>query len=229
MPPEVLERARRKTVGSCCERESAELAELRQRQTKTLWIVLVANLAMFFLEFGAGLWSGSTSLQADSLDMLGDAFVYGFSLHVLHRSMAWRTRAALAKGLLMGVFAVLVLAAAALRLRVGAPPLAAPMAVFGCLALAVNALSFALLYRHRTDDANLRSTWLCTRNDLIANVAVVCAALAVAWLDSLWPDMIVGVAVAALFLRTSAVIVCESLAGLERRIPPRSSGTVGIR
>ncbi|MHA7835889.1 MAG: cation transporter [bacterium] len=214
---------------SCCENEVRELSALRQRQAKVLWVCLVANLTMFFVEFTAGLWSESTSLKSDSLEMLGDAFVYAFSLNVLHHSRVWRARAALSKGLLMAAFALVVLSDAVLRLRAGTPPLAAPMAAFGSLALVVNALSFALLYRHRSDDSNLRSTWLCTRNDVIANVALICAACAVAWSGSHWPDVIVGVAVAGLFLRTSVAIVRDSLFELGGALPDRSGQPVRLR
>ena len=214
-------------MDACCENEARELLALRSRQATVLRIVLVANLAMFAIEFGAGRWSGSTALQADSLDMLGDAFVYGFSLYVLHRKVAWRARSALVKGLLMAALGIGVLVDAVLRLRVGAPPMAPAMAVFGGLALLTNALCFALLYRHRADDINLRSTWLCTRNDLAANLAVILAAFAVAWSGSLWPDLLVGVAVAALFLRTSAAVVRASLA--ELWVAPPHRGRQPIR
>ena len=116
---------------------------------------------MFGAEFAAGLWSGSTSLLADSLDMLGDALVYGFSLYVLHRSLAWRARAALAKGAIMALFGVGVLVDAGRGLLAGTPPVVPAMVAMGGVALAANSYCFALLYRHRADDINLRSTWLC--------------------------------------------------------------------
>ncbi len=196
----------------CCEAKATELAALRLRQGRVLAVVLAVNVAMFCIEFGAGLLSGSTALLADSLDMLGDSFVYGFSLLVLHRSLAWHTRAALAKGVIMAAFGVGVLLAAGFRLRAGVPPLAPTMLAIGTLALVANAYCFALLWRHRADDINLRSTWLCSRNDLIANGAVLVAAGLVAWSESLWPDVIVGIAIAILFLRTATLVLRESLA-----------------
>ncbi|MFP8881026.1 MAG: cation transporter, partial [Myxococcota bacterium] len=171
---------------------------------------------MFGIEFGAGLLSGSTALLADSLDMLGDSFVYGFSLLVLHRSLVWRARAALAKGAIMAAFAVGVLLEAGFSLHGGMPPVAPAMAAVGTLALVANAFCFSLLWRHRADDINLRSTWLCSRNDLIANGGVLAAAGLVAWFDSLWPDLIVGIAIAILFLRTATTVLRESLAELGR-------------
>ena len=201
-------------MDDCCEAKAAEL--VRFRQGRVLVIVLVVNASMFFVEFGAGLLSGSSALVADSLDMLGDSLVYGFSLLVLHRSLAWRARAALAKGVIMAAFGLGVLLEAAIKMRAGAPPLVPVMATVGMLALLANGFCFSLLWRHRADDINLRSTWLCSRNDLIANSAVLGAAGLVAWSGSLWPDLIVGVGIAALFLRTAALVLRESLAELGR-------------
>ncbi|MCP3985289.1 MAG: cation transporter [bacterium] len=200
----------------CCEDKATELVALRLRQGRVLAVVLAVNLAMFCIEFGAGLLSNSTALLADSLDMLGDSFVYGFSLLVLHRSLAWRARAALAKGVIMAVFGIGVLLEAGFRLRAGVPPLAPAMLVVGTLALIANAYCFSLLWRHRADDINLRSTWLCSKNDLIANGAVLVAAGLVAWFESLWPDVIVGIAIAILFLRTAVRVLRESLVEIGR-------------
>ena len=205
-------------MDECCEDKATELSAMRLRQGRVLAVVLAVNFTMFFVEFGAGLLSGSTALLADSLDMLGDSLVYGFSLFVLHRSLAWRARAALAKGVIMAAFGVGVLLEAGLRLRAGVPPLAPAMLAIGTLALAANAYCFSLLWRHRADDINLRSTWLCSRNDLIANGAVLAAAALVAWSQSLWPDVIVGVAIAGLFLRTGVSVLRESIAELGRGV-----------
>jgi cation diffusion facilitator family transporter len=200
----------------CCENKTSELAALRLRQSRVLAVVLAVNLTMFCVEFGAGLLSGSTALLADSLDMLGDALVYGFSLFVLHRSLVWRARAALVKGGIMAAFGLGVLLEASLRLATGAPPMVPVMVAIGTFALFANAFCFSLLWRHRGDDINLRSTWLCSRNDLIANGAVLVAAAAVAWSGSLWPDLVVGAGIAVLFLRTAGSVLRESLAEVAR-------------
>lgn len=203
-------------MNDCCEAKAGELAAIRARQGRVLWVVLAVNASMFFVEFGAGLAAGSSALLADSLDMLGDSFVYGFSLFVIHRSLAWRARAALLKGAIMVAFGVGVLLEVGLKFGSAMPPLVPAMAAIGTLALAANALCFALLWRHRADDINLRSTWLCSRNDLIANVAVLAAAVLVAWSRSPWPDIVVGVGIAVLFLRTASGIFRESIAELGR-------------
>lgn len=203
-------------MDACCETKSEELAALRSRQGRVLVTVLVINAAMFLIEFQAGLLARSTALLGDSLDMLGDALVYGFSLYVLHRSLVWRARAALAKGLVMLAFGLGVLVEAGLSLRSGFTPAAPVMASIGALALGANAFCFLLLWRHRADDLNLRSTWLCSRNDLIANSAVLGAAALVAEFQSLWPDLLVGLGIALLFLRTSLSVLRESVAELIR-------------
>jgi cation diffusion facilitator family transporter len=203
-------------MDDCCEAKAAELGALRSRHTSVLVAVLAINAFMFIVEFGVGLISGSSALLADSLDMLGDSFVYGFSLFVVHRSLTWHARAALLKGAIMVLFGVAVLVEVAFKLRAGTPPTVSAMAAVGTLALAANALCFSLLWRHRADDINLRSTWLCSRNDLIANSAVLAAAGLVGWSGSRWPDIVVGLGIAILFLRTAAVVLRESFEELGR-------------
>jgi cation diffusion facilitator family transporter len=211
-------------MDTCCEDKASELAALRQRQSRVLVAVLAINLVMFGVEFGAGLVARSTALLADSLDMLGDSLVYGFSLYVLHRSRTWRARAALLKGGIMAAFGIGVLVEAFTRLASGVPPMAPVMATVGALALAANVVCFVLLWRHRSDDINLRSTWLCSRNDLYANSAVLVAAAAVAWTASPWPDLLVGAGIAALFLRTAGSVIRESLAELASARSDRLAG-----
>jgi cation diffusion facilitator family transporter len=203
-------------MDACCETKSGELAVLRTRQRRVLIAVLAINALMFCIEFGAGVLAGSTALLGDSLDMLGDSLVYSFSLYVLQRNHVWRARAALFKGSVMLAFGIGVVLEAGLRLHAGSMPAAPVMASVGALALAANAACFLLLWRHRSDDLNLRSTWLCSRNDLVANGAVLVAAALVAELQSLWPDFLVGFGIAVLFLRTAWTVIRESTAELAR-------------
>jgi len=195
---------------ACCEAKAGDLTALRSKQRSALWAVLAINAVLFVVEFTVGWWARSTALLADSLDMLGDAFVYAFSLWVLHRGARWRARAALSKGFVQLVFGVLVLAQAAWRAIDGTVPESGAMGAMGAVALAGNAVAFALLWVHRSDDINMSSTWLCSRNDLVANVSVLGAAALVWRLDSVWPDVIVGVAIAVLFLRTAADVIGQA-------------------
>ncbi len=210
------------SMDDCCEAKAGELDAIRSRHERVLWAVLAVNALMFIVEFGAGLVSGSSALLADSLDMFGDSLVYGFSLFVVHRGLTWKARAGLLKGSFMALFGVAVLFEVAFSTRTAAPPGVPIMAAVGTLALVANALCFSILWRHRADDINLRSTWLCSRNDLIANGAVLGAAVLVGWSGSGWPDILVGLGIAILFLRTAAVVLRESFAELGRarhRVP----------
>jgi cation diffusion facilitator family transporter len=203
-------------VDSCCKPE--DLETLRTEQRWVLSVVLGINLSLFVLELTAGFLVRSTALLGDSLDMLGDSLVYGFSLYVLAGSDRQRTYAAALKGLIMLSFGVFVFAEAAAKVFLDpVVPTAEAMGMVGLLALCGNALCFWLLYRHRGDDVNMRSTWLCSRNDLIANISVLAAAVAVAATNTIWPDVIVGTTIAALFLRTGFDVLRDSLGGLSQQ------------
>ncbi len=188
---------------------------------RVLWLVLALNLAMFALEGVAGLIARSLALQADALDFLGDAATYGITLFVLGRSIRWRASAALLKGGAMALFGLAVLGNALYRVFVVGQPEAAIMGAVGVLALAVNLTSALLLFRHRGGDSNRRSVWLCSRNDAIANVAVLAAAAGVHVTASAWPDLAVGALIAGLAL-TSGVKVMRQ-AGGELRAAPASA------
>jgi cation diffusion facilitator family transporter len=194
----------------CCENKGTELALLRGKQAHVLKIVLAINLVMFFVEFSSGLMAQSTALMADSLDMLGDAIVYGFSLYVLHKSHKLRATAALLKGLIIVIFGLSVLVEATFKIFGSAVPVSQTMGLIGALALVANASCLFLLYRHRDDDINMRSTWTCSRNDIISNVGVLAAAVLVALTNSKWPDVVVGFIIAILFLRSAWPILIES-------------------
>lgn len=171
-------------------------------QRAVLWMVLVINLGIFAGEFGTGLWAHSTALQADSLDSLGDAWVYALSLAVLARSVRARAGAALVKGALQLFFGVGVLVEVGYSLLVGAEPLSMLMVLAATAALVSNSVCLALLTRYRGDDINMRSVWLCSRNDVLGNLGVIAAAGLIAVTGWAWWDALVGAILATLFLRT---------------------------
>ena len=194
----------------CCNDKECEIDALRSRQRGVLVAVLSLNALFFVVEAVAGLLASSNALVADSLDMLGDALVYGFSLYVVDRDDFWKARSALLKGLIMAAFGALALTQAAYKTLYPAVPSVPIIGVVGLLALCANATCFALLWRHRSDDVNMRSVWLCSRNDVVANASVLAAAAGVAALGSQWPDVVVGVAIAALFLRSAATVLRDA-------------------
>ncbi|MDZ7921224.1 cation transporter [Rhodoferax sp.] len=187
----------------CCEHDTPAAHTLQNpaRYRRILWIALLINAAMFGVELLAGWRSGSLSLLADAIDFAGDALNYGVSLAVLSAALAWRARAALLKSVSMMGFGLLVLGRAAWSLWQGNVPDATTMGVVGFLALAANVAVAWMLYAFREGDANMRSVWLCSRNDAIGNIAVMLAALGVLGTGSGWPDLLVAVGMAALALQ----------------------------
>jgi Co/Zn/Cd efflux system component len=165
-----------------------------------LWIALVLNAAMFLVELGAGLTAGSTALLADSADFLGDAANYGLALAVLPLALVWRARAALLKGITMGLFGLWVAVMTVNHAIAGTVPEAATMGVVGFAALAVNVLVTVLLFRFRKGDSNMRAVWICSRNDALGNVAVMLAASGVFATGSASPDLAVAALMAVLAL-----------------------------
>jgi cation diffusion facilitator family transporter len=203
-------------VDACCEQKAQEITTLRGEHRRVLVVVLMINAFLFVVEATAGVLAHSTALLADSLDMLGDSLVYGFSLYVLWRSAEWKAIAAVFKGIVMAAFGVGVLAEAVYKVTVGVVPVAETMGIIGLLVLLGNGLCFLLLFRHRSDDLNMRSTWICSRNDIIANMSVLVAAVGVKVFDASWPDILVGAAIAALFLRSAFTVLSESFAELHK-------------
>lgn len=183
---------------------------MRERHGRVLWIVLAVNALMFFVEGVGGMVANSTSLMADSLDMLGDALVYGFSLFVLARSARWQARAALVKGGFMLVFGLAVLGEAGYKAMHPSMPSLVAMGAIGTIALAANLLCFVLLFTHRSDNLNMSSTWLCSRNDLIANIGVLLAVGGSYLMESRWPDIVVGLIIAGLFLGSAVGVLKQS-------------------
>jgi Co/Zn/Cd efflux system component len=198
----------------CSPSPAASTGAADPRYRRVLWAALGLNATMFLVEIGAGLAAGSVSLQADALDFLGDAANYALSLFVLGMALAWRARAALVKGLSMGAFGFWVLGAALWQARAGTVPAAEVMGVVGLLALAVNVGVAVMLYRYRAGDANMRSVWLCSRNDALGNIAVVAAASGVFATASGWPDILVALVMAGLALWASVQVVRHALAEL---------------
>ena len=197
-------------MASCCEDKRCDMTALQERHGRVLWVVLLINAVMFLVEGGAGVMAHSTSLLADALDMLGDALVYGFSLFVLARSARWQAGAALAKGGFMLVFGLGVLGEAVYRVLHPVMPGVETMGVIGGLALMANLACFFLLYRHRSDNLNMSSTWLCSRNDLMANAGVLMAAAGSYVLMSRWPDILVGVVIASVFLSSALQVLRQA-------------------
>jgi cation diffusion facilitator family transporter len=202
-------------MDDCCEKKGCELTALRETHGRVLWIVLVINAGMFFVEGGAGLLAHSTSLMADALDMLGDALVYVLSIFVLARSTRWQNGAALAKAILMLAFGLGVMGEASYKIFHPIMPGVETMGSVGGLALAANLACFSLLYTHRADNLNMNSTWICSRNDLIANIGVLLAAGSTYLMVSRWPDIFVGVIIAILFLISALRLLRQSFRALQ--------------
>lgn len=182
---------------------------------RVLWIALIVNAVMFAVEVAGSVTSGSVSLLADAVDFLGDAANYGLSLSVLSLGLAMRARAAFVKGLTMGAFGVFVLARAGWAALQGVAPEPFTMGAIATLALAANIAVAVMLYSYRSGDANMRSVWLCSRNDVIGNVAVMFAALGVFGTASVWPDLVVAGIMAVLALTTAISVIRHSLREIE--------------
>jgi Co/Zn/Cd efflux system component len=196
-------------AGSCCS-ANARFDGLEPRYKRVLWAVIAINASMFVIEVAAGHIAGSQALQADALDFLGDSLTYALSLAVIGRSVQARSSAAILKGLSLTVMGVWVFGSTAYHALVLGVPRAEIMGVIGIMALAANVTSVLLLMRYKDGDANVRSVWLCSRNDAIGNVAVMGAALAVWGTASAWPDLLVAATMAGLFLMSSAQILLQA-------------------
>lgn len=199
-------------VKECCDSGCNNNQLLTPRYRKILWTALVINFTMFVIEVLSGLNSHSVSLMADAIDFFGDAANYGISLAVLSMSLMWRARAALFKGITMGVFGLVVLASAAWSFINGKVPEAYTMGLIGMLALIANVSVAVMLYAYREGDANMQSVWLCSRNDAIGNLAVMLAALGVFGSASAWPDLLVAVIMASLGISAATQVIKKAQA-----------------
>ena len=177
---------------------------------RALWAVIAINASMFLIEMGAGLFAGSQALKADALDFLGDTATYIITLAVIGMPLVWRARAALLKGLSLGLMGLWVLGSTVYHSLVLGMPQAEVMGMIGLLALAANLTSVLLLLKYRDGDANIRSVWLCSRNDAIGNLAVILAASGVWATGTAWPDLMVAGIMASLFLWSSAQIIRQA-------------------
>lgn len=203
--------------GGCCG-SGAKFEGLSVDYKRRLWAVIAINAGMFFLETGGGHLAGSKALQADALDFLGDALTYGITLAAIGTSAATRAKAALFKGFTLFLMGLWVFGSTAYHVLILGIPHAEIMGAVGFLALAANVTSVILLMKYKDGDANVRSVWLCSRNDAIGNVAVMVAAAAVWFTASKWPDLIVAALMAGLFLWSSFQILRQSLAELRQPI-----------
>jgi len=210
-------------MSGCCETPRFDGASVAYR--RVLWAVILINAGMFLVEMAGGVLAGSLALQADALDFAGDTATYALSLWVIGRPDAWRARAALLKGVTLGGMGLWVLGATAYRVLVLGTPDPFVMGAIGVLALGANVVSALLLMRFRNGDANVRSVWLCSRNDAIGNLAVVGAAALVALTASGWPDLLVAGIMALLFLNSAAQIIRQALG--ELRAPASATTSAG--
>ncbi|KQV90707.1 cation transporter [Massilia sp. Root351] len=198
-------------MSSCCGGACASSKPpIDPRYRRILWVALFINAAMFGVELLGGLRAESVSLLADAVDFFGDAANYALSLFVLGMAAAWRARAALAKGVMMGGYGVFVLGKAGWSLAAGTAPEPATMGLIGVIALLANGTVALLLYAFRDGDANMRSVWLCSRNDAIGNVAVMLAALGVFGSGASWPDLAVAAVMAVLGLTAARTVIVQA-------------------
>jgi cation diffusion facilitator family transporter len=198
-------------MGADCCGNGVKFDGLSADYKRRLWLVIVINAGMFLVEMGAGALAGSNALQADALDFLADSATYGISLAVIGASVRTRGFAAIGKAASLSLMSLWVLAMTAYHVLIVGVPRAEVMGIVGILALAANVTSVFILMRYKDGDANVRSVWLCSRNDAIGNVAVMLAALAVWATATKWPDLIVAALMAGLFFYSSVRILQQSL------------------
>ncbi len=197
-------------MAGCCGND-VKFDGMSNQYKRRLWIVIALNATMFVVEMTAGHYAKSQALQADALDFLGDALTYGISLAVIGASIRARTNAALAKGISLFLMGAWVFGSTVYRVFFVGVPEAEIMGIIGALALATNLASVFLLVSYKDGDANVRSVWVCSRNDAIGNVAVMIAALGVWGTATGWPDLIVAAVMASLFLSSSYQIIRQAL------------------
>ncbi len=194
----------------CCSTDQKTWKKIFQKHKSVLWVVLYLNLGMFVVEAIYGWLASSNALWADSLDMLGDAIIYGVSLIVLNQETVWRNRAALLKGYLMAALAFSIMLFSFYRFYNPVMPGVEMMGIIGILAFTANVICLFLLTRHKNDDINMRSSWICARNDVLVNLSVLVAAGGVAWTGSHWPDLVISMLICSFILKSSLGIIREA-------------------
>ena len=194
-----------------CSHEPAPIKPNSKFRT-ALWIALVINLSMFFIELIGGAYAHSSSLWADSLDFFGDAVNYGISLAVLSASLYWRATVALVKGITMALFGVVVMGKVIYAYIQGIPPEAITMGIIGIIALLANVVTALILYAFRDGDSNMKSVWLCSRNDAIGNIAVIIAAVGVFGTGTMFPDLFVAFVIAYLGVSSGVSVIKQARA-----------------
>lgn len=195
---------------ACCEHHIDEEDLKVSKFRNVLWIVLIINLLMFVVEFGTAFFAKSVSLQADALDFMADSMTYGVTLLVLGHSLRMRATVAMLKGISMVVLGIWILARTFVNAQDAIVPLAGVMGAVGLVALVANVVSALLLYKFRSGDSNMRSIWLCSRNDAIGNIAIMIAASGVFAINNGWPDFIVAILMATLSLIAGFQIIRQA-------------------
>jgi Co/Zn/Cd efflux system component len=221
-------------MSTCCSGGcTSDTPPVDPKYRRILWIALVVNLAMFGVEIISGWHAGSVSLLADAADFMGDTANYGISLFVLALAPIWRSRTALVKGITMGGYGLFVLSATIWHFATGTVPKAETMGVVGFLALAANGLVALLLFAYRNGDSNMRAVWLCTRNDIIGNAAILLAALGVFGTGAGWPDLMVAAVMGVLGLTAACSVIAHARRELPAAMAPgnayRATSTIELK
>lgn len=196
----------------CCQADQVDIRKgSNMSLKKVFWVVLIINLSMFFVEAVGGYLVHSNALLADSLDMLSDAFIYGLSLFVLAKSQEHKIRASLIKGVLMTLLGLFVVFEAIYKIFHPVLPVGEVVSVIGIIALTANLVSLSLLMKYRNEDLNVRSAWICSRNDSLANAGVILAGMMVLFFNSMWPDIVIGLLISYMVLWSSIGIIKEAV------------------
>lgn len=206
-------------MAKCCENKTCTVEALVKRQSSTLKIVLLINAVMFIVELAAGLQSSSSALLSDSLDNLGDALTYGLSLYAVDRGVTYKAKVALFKGALILLAGLFVLGQVGYRLIFPIVPTYETMGAISILALLANGACLFLLWKHREEDVNMSSVWECSRNDVVSNLSVFVAAVGVWLLNSGWPDILIALALALMFLRSAIRVFRIALEDMNKPLP----------